>query len=112
MIPDNATVIAFAPNAPRAEERLVLCDGSLRDRLVRILSALGVTPLLVGFAPAGNDETHLIGRGADGKPAIFARFLYGASAAELEAIRDALVAEGWKPRPPRFDMILPDGRCV
>lgn len=114
MIPDTATVVAYAPNAPRAEERLVLCDGSLRDRLTRVLTSMGVTPLLIAFAPGGaaKQETHLIGRGQDGKQTVFARFLYGASVADLEAVRAVLVAEGWKPTPPRFDMTLPDGRTV
>lgn len=113
MLPDNAIAIEFAANSPCIAERLTVFGNEATPigALRRMLMRFGLAPHLINFQKK-DDEVVVVGRNAEGKPATFARILWGLPLADLDLARDELISEGWSPTTPKYEMQLPDGRSV
>ncbi len=116
-IPASSTVIEFLPNSPCVLERMVLPGTDATDALKRLLTRFGLAPHLVGYKKGDQDkrpdEILIMGRDrVTEQPVVIGRILWGIPWADLAEARAALIDEGWAPKPPKFDMELPDGRPV
>lgn len=110
-IPDISTVVEYLPNSPCVTECEFLFSQDAGATLKRMLTRFGLTPIRIGFRKGDQEkapgEILILMRAPDGAERSIGRILYGLTIEALSQARDALMEEGWEPRPPSFDITLP-----
>lgn len=112
MMPEKSTSVEYQPGSPVVAERICLYTQDPHTVLTWLLTRFGLPPHQVGFRAALDGEVQVLGRDHAGREAVFARIFYGQTADALTQCRDELIRDDWKPRVPRFETFLPDGRTV
>ncbi len=112
MMPPNSTALEYQPAAPSVADRFYLYSSDAMTCLTRILNRMGMSPHQVAFSAGDDEEVRVDGRGRDGATVVLVRIFWGQTVGALTEARDDLIRDGWHPKPPKFETILPDGRTV
>ncbi|CAL4868239.1 hypothetical protein MMA231_02514 [Asticcacaulis sp. MM231] len=110
-IPDISTVVEYLPNSPCVAEHDLLFSQNAVATLKRMLTRFGLTPIRIGFRKGDQEkapgEVLILMRAPDGAERSIGRIMYGLTLEALTKARDALMEDGWEPRPPSFEIDLP-----
>jgi hypothetical protein len=112
MISQNDIAIEFAENSPCIPEYLISCNATPVDSLKAALTRFGLDPHLIGLKTAKDGRVEIIARDLNGTPKTIGRILHGVTIEQLTEARDQLHGEGWKPKIPNIELLLPDGKAA